>query len=283
MTISSKLVSSAVLGLALCAGNAHAFTSILPNGVVTENGGSDALNIVEGAAQVDPANRPLNGDTPAIAGTRNGFAYDIPSNFTVLATREFALMLPDEDDPTMIEEVGTVFDQVWRDTNDNMLVFATRVEIEGEFEDEGMGDVWEYEEGEINDVRRAGFTGWSTDVAWVRGTDFDIEMESAARTGESLLGKTAADMVIPDADIVTMFSDVSGEESNPWSAWFLVKTDAPGYAVIADAVRLFQAGEEGQDPFEATASGFAPVPIPAALPLLMSALCGLTFFSRRRG
>lgn len=296
MTFSSKLVSSAVLGLALCAGNASAFTPITADGSVTENGGSDALNIMEGASQASPANRPLNGDTMAIAATRNAFAYDIPSNFTVLATREFALMLPDEDDPMEIEEVGTVFDQVWRDTNDNKLVFATRVEIEGEFEldmeeflEDGTTpnptfnmDVWEYEEGEINDVRRAGFTGWSSDVAWLRATDFDIEMESAARTGESLLGKSAADMVIPDADIVTMFSDVSGEESNPWSAWFLVKTDAPSYAVIDDAVRLFQAGEEGQDPFEASAAGFAPVPVPAALPLLLSALGGLTYLGRRR-
>ncbi|MGR8950381.1 MAG: hypothetical protein ACU84Q_20240 [Gammaproteobacteria bacterium] len=225
MAFSSKLVSTAVLGLALCSGSTIAFTTINADGVVTKNGGGDVLNIGEGATQMTPANRPLSGDTMAIAGTRNGFAYDLPSNFTVLDTREFALMLPDEDDPTEIEEVGTVFDQVWRDTNDNSLVFATRVEIEGEFElDEEMGsstfgqEIWEYEEGEINDVRRAGFTGWSSAVAWLRGTDFDIEMESAARTGESLLGKSAADMVIPYADIVTMFSDVSGEESNPWSA-----------------------------------------------------------------
>ena len=96
MTFSSKLVSSAVFGLALWSGSASAFTTVTADGFVVGN----PTQITEGATQAAPIVRPLAGDSIQIAATRLGNAYDIPSQFTVLASREFEIELPDEDDPS---------------------------------------------------------------------------------------------------------------------------------------------------------------------------------------
>ena len=208
----------------------------------------------------------------------------IPSNFSVLASRTTEIELPDEDDPMVFEEVGEVTDEVWADSNNpGSLIFATRIEMEAEedFDDMVMANVWAYE-GELNDVFRSGFAGFDVDVAFIAETGIDEGFSRAARTAESLLDVVGTGPANPSADTVAMFGDINGEEDAPWSAWFLVRTNAPGFQLKADHLGVFQAGEEDQDPFLFTTSGYAPVPVPAALPLLSVAMGAFGVFARRR-
>jgi hypothetical protein len=197
-----------------------------------------------------------------------GLTFALPGNFSVLALRETEFELPDEDDGEL-EEVGTFFDVVLRDASDGMLVFGSRIVMDPA------------EEGEINDIFRRGFTGWGADFGWVAATANDLRLYSAGRTAGSHLATDDPDL--PDADVIDLGTDVNVEELNPVTAWYLIKTNAPNFVLRDNAVGLFQGGEEDQAPYMANLAGFAPapVPVPAALPLLASGL-GLLALKRRR-
>lgn len=198
-----------------------------------------------------------------------GLTFALPSNFTVLASRATEFELPDEDDPTEFEEVGTFFDVVLRDSNDGMLVFGSRIEMDLD------------EEGEINDIYRRGFTGWGADFGWLAITANDLRLYSAGRTQGSHLGTDDPDL--PDPDVIDLGTDVNVEELNPVTGWYLIKTNAPNFTLLDNAAGLFQGGEEDQAPYLANIAGFAPapVPVPAALPLLLSGV-GLLAVRRRK-
>lgn len=196
-----------------------------------------------------------------------GLTFALPSNFTVLASRATEFELPDEDDPTEFEEVGTFFDVVLRDSTDGMLVFGSRIVMDPE------------EEGEINDIFRRGFTGWGANFGWLAVTANDLRLYSAGRTAGSHLATDDPDL--PDPDTISLGTDVNVEELNPVTGWYLIKTNAPGFTVMENAVGLFQGGEEDQAPYLANIDGFAPVPVPAALPLMLSGV-GLLAMKRRR-
>lgn len=198
-----------------------------------------------------------------------GLTFALPSNFTVLASRATEFELPDEDDPTEFEEVGTFFDVVLRDSTDGMLVFGSRIVMDPE------------EEGEINDIFRRGFTGWGANFGWLAVTANDLRLYSAGRTAGSHLA--ADDPDLPDPDTISLGTDVNVEELNPVTGWYLIKTNAPNFKLMENAVGLFQGGEEDQAPYLANISGFAPapIPVPAALPLLLSGV-GLLAVRRRK-
>lgn len=113
-------------------------------------------------------------------------------------------------------------------------------------------------------------------------------MFTAAHSETSGVDVAAGDPEVFNRDIVAMQSDINGrEEGRPYSGWYLIKTDlaadASNYTLAAGAVSVFQAGEEaGDEPTLVTIQGFQPVPVPAAVWLLGSALVGLVGVGRRK-
>lgn len=210
------------------------------------------------------------------------FNYNLPSNLIELNRMQTAISLPDEDDSSVFEEVGQFIDVVFRDSTDGYLIFGSRIELEAEEEITGSG-IFEWADGEINDIFRSGFDGWSTSVGWTRETSADLRMFNAAHSETSGVDVTDGDPEVLNLDIVGMQSDINGEEGNPFSGWYLIKTDATHYAELADAVGLYQAGEEDQSPYLAQMAGFAPsaVPVPAAVWMFGSALIGLLGIRRK--
>ena len=148
------------------------------------------------------------------------------------------------------QEIGHVFDFVFRDSRDNKLVFGMRtlLGVEEDHQDDA----------ELNFLYRYGFEQsgktFSTAAAWLFTSDSDLRMYNAGRTNStSLTGATPF-----DADTIRMQSDVNLSEGNPFSGLFLIKTDAKAYKVGSMAMGLFQAGEEGQPRVGVDVPGFVP-------------------------
>lgn len=170
------------------------------------------------------------------------------------------------------EEIGHMYDMVFRDSRDNALVFGTRVTL-GVEPDHDVGD------GELNFLYRYGFTGFSTAAAWTYVTDYDLRLYQAGRTADDTY-----DASVPfDADTVRMKSDVSVAEGNPYSGLFLIKTNAQYYAFDDEAVGYFQAGEEGQPRVGGVLAGYvAAVPEPESYAMFLAGLGMLGFVARRK-
>ena len=253
-------------GLFLASTVANAFVALPTDGsrvFGAQNLGADSLFVPDSGLNGSSYPDPVSGATI--------LKYNLPSNLVELARRETAFELPDENDSTVFEEVGEFIDVVFRDNTDNYLVFGSRIELEAEVE---FGTV-KWADGELNDIFRSGFNGWSTSVGWTRETSSDLRMYSAAHSETSGVDVADGDAEVLNLDIIGMQSDINGEEGNPFSGWYLIKTDATDYALAANAVGLYQAGEEGQSPYLAQMDGFAPVPVPAAVWMFGSALIGL--------
>ncbi len=267
-----KIIIFTGLFLASTAANA-VFTSLPTDGsrvFGSSNLGVDSLFISDAGLNGSSFLNPVSG-API-------YKYGLPSNLQELNRRETSIKLPDEDDSTVFEGVGKHIDVVFRDTNDGYLVFGSRIELEAEEEAPGQ---FEWADGELNDVFRSGFNGWSTSVGWTRETSSDLRMYSAAHSETSGVDVADGDAEVLNLDIVGMQSDINGEEGNPFSGWYLIKTDATDYGLVANAVGLYQAGEEGQLPYLAQMDGFSPVPVPAAVWMFGSALIGLLGVRRK--
>lgn len=264
-------------GLSLAAAPAAAFVQ-LPN----------TGERVFGSANIDVDPLVVGADRAVLPGQ----IIPLPSNFVLLDGRFSIFKLPGEDfddDPDDLFNAGIFFDAVFRDTTDDKLVFGSRISMFA-IDDDDL-------EAEINDIFRRGFTGFEAFVAWTYVTANDLRLYSAARSSVSpidddddddddngLLSLMSDDDDEPvfDPDVIGLNTDLNVEEGNPESGWFLIKTNAQSYRVIANAIGVLQAGEEGQQPFTYNLDGFAPVPVPAALPLLASGLGLLVVRARRK-
>jgi len=179
------------------------------------------------------------------------------------------------------DEIGNLYDLVFRDSRDNKLVFGTRILLNVE----GANQVPDWE---LNFVYRRGFkegdTTFETAAAWTFLSDIDLRMYNAARTSSE--STTAA--ISFDPNTVRMQSDLnSGSENNPYSGLFLIKTNAQYYKTGEDAVGVFQMGEEGQLRVGGDYVGFmptntAPVPEPSTYAMLIGGLGLLGAMARRR-
>jgi hypothetical protein len=189
-----------------------------------------------------------------ISGTNNqatdplflGDGWTPEANGYTRAARRISSVLIDGND------IGLFQDYVYRHT-DGHLLFASQFTLEVE---EQNGYTLEF-----NDVFRAGFAGYDASVAWFGVGD---RLRSAAH---SSVGRTRPQ--VPDVfsdDIVNMRTDVSIEEGNPSTAWYVIKTDATAFRYLDGAVSITQAAGSAPDfdpPFKiAQFEGFAPAPIP---------------------
>lgn len=246
-----KTLLAAALVVVATAAQAGSFVELPTSGTLRKVG--SARN------SADPfliASGPVNG-TDA-----DGFnTYDFPVTLTLLASRVSDVMLGGQ-------VVGDFYDYVFRDSADSKLVFGSRLTLDAD--------------GEINDIFRGGFTGFSAAVAWAFTTDTDLRMYSAARTSTGL--KQGVDTFSPDW--VDFRSDLNVEEGNPDTGLYLIKTDAPDFALKDGVIRLWQGGEEGQSQESFFLAGYAPtlapIPEPSTYAMLLGGLGLLGVIAKRR-
>jgi hypothetical protein len=165
---------------------------------------------------------------------------------------------------------GKVYDFVYRDNTDGKLVFGSRFINQTDNNQE------------INYMYRGGFTGQTVSSAWTFLSDFDLRQYSAARTDDHSFNGT-----VPFVEnYVRQKADVSVTEGNPWSGLYLVKTNYTEYTTGANAIGLYQAGEEGQAVAGSFISGFIPtvaaVPETDTYAMLLAGLSIVSFVVRRK-
>lgn len=167
---------------------------------------------------------------------------------------------------------GKVYDFVYRDSTDNKLVFGSRFINQTDNNQE------------VNYLYRGGFAGQTVSSAWTNISDFDLRQYSAARTDDHSFSLSPSYA----ENYVRQKADVSVTEGNPWSGLYLVKTNYTEYTIGANAIGLFQAGEEGQSVSGSFISGFIPVASVVAVPetdtyaMLLAGLGIMGFVARRR-
>ena len=206
----------------------------ITNGMVT---GTEPSGNIYALPDGTPASFPDSGSAPSII-------------LTVLDSNTQDILLDGTfiGQPAGLVKVGTITDYVLQDTRDNNLVFAMRVILDPTVN----GAANQYE---INNLFRFGFTGYSAAIGWSRGSSADLRLYNGTRTRQRFL---TAEPFTFDPDVVRLQSDVNVSEGNPRSGFFFIKTDAPSYTTQADAISLYQAGEEGQQLNEVFLSGFVP-------------------------
>lgn len=174
-----------------------------------------------------------------------------------------------------IEDIGTIFDAVFRHDVDNTLVFATRIEIITE--DPPEPDL------EINYIQRSGYAGYTAAGGWFFPESGDgFRLRSVART-DQFFSNTAATLLPAsayNANFVTFNTDISIAEANPNSAWYAVKTNATDFAFV-DGSLLIHQSEDGEIR-NFYFNGLAPVPEPSEYAMVGLGLVVLAGAMRRR-
>jgi hypothetical protein len=158
-------------------------------------------------------------------------------------------------------DIGLFQDYVYRDNIDGTLLFASQFTLEVE---EQNGYVLE-----INDIFRRGFTGYDVSVGWY-DADLGSRLVSAAHSSVGRTRPQQAD--IYSEDTVNLRTDISIEEENPSTAWYVIKTDATQFSYLMNGVSVTQAASTNglEPPFRAaTFEAFAPVPVPEPAEYMM--------------
>lgn len=183
------------------------------------------------------------------------------------------------------EDVGTFYDAVFRNNIDGTLLFGSRVVVFEDDDDDDdivtLAEDEEEEEFELNHTQRNGFLGYTTAAGWYRETSSDLRAYAAAAT--STFYSPADDVPLSSSfyngNSVTFYSDISAEEGNPVSAWYVVKTNATAFALNGTAV-LYQAEDGAPKIF--TFDAAAPVPEPSEYAMMGVGLLLLGGVMRRR-
>ncbi len=180
------------------------------------------------------------------------------------------------------EDVGAFYDAVFRNNTDGTLLFGSRVVLFEEDDDDDDDEPGEEEEEfEINHTQRNGFQGFTTAAGWYRETPNDLRAYAAAATSTFYDPTEGAPLnsSFYNGNSVTFYSDISAEEGNPISGWYLVKTNATEFGLVGTAV-LYQAEDGAPKTF--TFNAMAPVPEPSEYAMMGIGLLLLGGVMRRR-
>ncbi len=180
-------------------------------------------------------------------------------------------------------DIGTFYDYVYRSTADSTLLFASRFELDiGEIDIGGAGyDV------EINDILRRGYENYDVSAGWYSEIETDFRLQSVAHTSNGVRTRPTNPVDVFDDNVVDFRTDISVEEGNATTGWYVLKTNATAFRYLTDAVTIRQAPSvDGISPplRTATFEGFAPVaaiPEPETYAMLLAGL-GLIGFAARR-
>ena len=248
------LAFSLLLGLS--AQSAHAFVSLPETGPLRITGSNN------------PAADPLF----------LGFDWNPADNGYTRVARRISSVIYDGTD------IGTFYDYVYRYT-DGTLAFASRFELDVGEIDTGA---FAYET-EINDILRRGYAGYDVSVGWYdSGSDSDMRLQSVAHSN-GVRTRPTNPVDVFDDNVVDFRTDVSVEEENPTTGWYVLKTNATEFTYLVDAVTIRQAPSlDGVSPplrtatFEGFAPVTAPVPEPETYALLLAGLGMVGLAARRR-
>lgn len=265
-----------------------------------------SLNPVNTVVKLTKSGAANNAADPLFLGsfTTGADVYrKVPANLTLLASNTTTVLPFTNAAGTSLATMGSFYDAVYRDTSDNALVFASRLEL---LPTSGV---------EINDIFRKGFSsfnvtdGASVAVAWSAATSADFRLRSATRSAQGLLKifnpvtgvQTGVAPRTYNDDVIDLSTDTSAPESNPVSGWYFVKVRDPaanatdhvlGYSLTAGAVGLYRGNDEPNGAVTTLwISGYAPtitsvvappVPEPAEYALFLAGLGVLALVARRR-
>ncbi|MCQ9377860.1 FxDxF family PEP-CTERM protein [Methyloversatilis sp. XJ19-49] len=181
-------------------------------------------------------------------------------------------------------DIGTFYDFVYRSTTDSTLLFASRFELD-------IGEIAigadEYDV-EINDILRRGYANYDVSVGWYASIDSDFRLQSTAHTSNGVRTRPTNPVDVFDDNVVDFRTDISVEEGNATTGWYVLKTNATEFTYLVDAVTIRQAPSiDGMSPplRTATFEGFAPVtavPEPETYAMLLAGLGLIGFAARRR-
>lgn len=220
-----------------------------------------SMPVMEAAAATDFVTLPSTGADIRIRGTTSLttdplYVEGFPGlqGYTLADSASWTIQI--DEGGGDIEDIGTIFDAVYRHNVDNTLVFATRIDVITI--DPPEADL------EINYIQRSGYAGYTTAGGWFFPESEDgFRLRSVART-DQFFSNTAATLLNQsayNANYVTFNTDISIAESNPSSAWYAVKTNATQYAFI-DGSLLIHQSEDGEIR-NFYFNGLAPVPEPS--------------------
>lgn len=191
-----------------------------------------STNPVNTVPKLTKVGLPNNSQDPLYLGAflaGAGIYQKVPSNLVLLASHTTEV-LPFTNGAGTPIDMGTFYDAVYRDINDDSLVFASRLEL-----DPGSGV-------EINDIFRKGYdkvtlaeSGATISVAWSAATASDYRLKQATRSDKGLLklfnangSQVGVQARTYDVDTVVLNTDTSAPESAPISGWYFVKVTDPG-------------------------------------------------------
>lgn len=204
------------------------------------------------------SNDVLDCSGPAVVTGPTSVVYELPERFTIVESAVSSVQVPRTSLQGFVSggsvEVATLYDYVLRDTTDNRLVLAFQLDLVDTLSD---GNEVKANPFEVNFFFRRGNTGLELGSAASKsysiGTKNSLELYNMSRSVQGALGA----LPIPSADWVRFQTDINVTEGNPTHDFFYLKSDAECATFQPDAMRIRQAGEEGQPTIDFTVPAFA--------------------------